>query len=151
MVFDNNKDKLTKHEFIKEFSNTIDNIYKHTQDKDRHITQADRERWNNNSKTIPEYTGLGSSFFSTAAREKLAAIDDKANNYVHPTGNMVPGKYLEIRFDEYGHINYASNPTRIIAKVDNAMTLNKTQSSGFLYADGTNFPKKPTISASCLS
>ena len=54
MSFDNNKDKLTKHEFIKEFSNTIDNIYTHTKDKDRHITQADRERWNNNSKTIPE-------------------------------------------------------------------------------------------------
>ena len=100
MAFDNNKDKLTKHEFIKEFSNTIDNIYTHTKDKDRHITQADRERWNNNSKTIPEYTGIGSSFFSQSAREKLAAIDENANKYIHPTGNMVPGKYLEVHFDE---------------------------------------------------
>lgn len=151
MAFDNNKDKLTRHEFIKEFSNTIDNIYTHTKDKDRHITQADRERWNNNSKTIPEYTGIGSSFFSQSAREKLAAIDENANKYIHPTGNMVPGKYLEVHFDEYGHINYANNPTKITAKVDNAMTLNNTQASGFLYVDGTNFPKKPMINASYLT
>ena len=151
MSFDNNKDKLTKHEFIKEFSNTIDNIYTHTKDKDRHITQADRERWNNNSKTIPEYPGIGSSFFSQSAREKLAAIDENANNYIHPTGNMVPGKYLEVHFDEYGHVNYANNPAKITAKVNNAMTLNKTQSSGFLYVDGTNFPKKPLINASYLT
>lgn len=145
MDFDNELDKLTKNEFIKSFGETIDNIYNHISNTNIHVTEQERETWNNNSKLIPNYTGDGNSFFSEAARKKLAAIEDKANNYIHPTNDLLPGKYLEVHFDQYGHANYVNNPSRINAKVKNATSLNGTKSNGFLYTRGSNFPREFNI------
>lgn len=148
MDFDNNLDKLTKNEFIKSFGQTIDNIYNHISDSNIHVSSAEREKWNNNSKLIPEYTGDGNSFFSESARRKLNSIESNANNYIHPTNTLAPGTYLDIHFDQYGHVDYVNNPTRIRAKVKNALSLNGTKSNGFLYARGSNFPREFNINTS---
>ena len=148
MDFDNNLDKLTKNEFVKSFGETIEKLYKHTEDKDVHVTNQERETWNNNSKLIPDYNGAGNSFFSLDARQKLANIEEHANRYIHPSNNLEPGRYLEVHFDQYGHANYVNNPSRINVKVKNAKMLNNTKSNGFLYTRGSNFPRNFNINTS---
>lgn len=141
MSFSNFNDKITKHEFVKNFVDIINKNHYHIADSDRHITEEDRERWNRNMNNYSDYNDNGPSFFSLEAKKKLEIIEEFANNYVHPKGDMTPGRYLEVYFDEYGHVNYANNPKRIYTKVNNSIKINNLNYNSLLFSNGTNFPK----------
>lgn len=68
-------------------SKAIDELMSHLTDKVKHITPDERTLWNtvkNKVDSIPG-KGLSTNDYSTAEKNKLSGIEEKANNYVHPS------------------------------------------------------------------
>lgn len=70
-------------------SKAIDELMSHLTDKVKHITPDERTLWNtvkNKVDSIPG-KGLSTNDYSTAEKNKLSGIAEKANNYVHPVSH----------------------------------------------------------------
>jgi hypothetical protein len=68
-------------------SKAIDELMSHLTDKVKHITPDERTLWNtvkNKVDSIPG-KGLSTNDYSTTEKNKLSGIEEKANNYVHPS------------------------------------------------------------------
>lgn len=63
--------------------------YNHISNVVMHITAAERTLWNTvtNKVDLVEGKGLSTEDYTTVEKNKLAGIDDNANNYVHPSNH----------------------------------------------------------------
>lgn len=70
-------------------SKAIDELMSHLTDKVKHITSDERTLWNtvkNKVDSIPG-KGLSENNYTTAEKNKLSGIAEKANNYLHPASH----------------------------------------------------------------
>lgn len=115
-------DKLTLHEFATALKEKITAAYNHISDNTRHITEKEREDWNL-ILDYPVVTATKKGLMSSADKIKLDGIEEKANNYVHPTYNKLGengGNFLVVDVNKYGHVTAGYNPAHLDITVTNA-------------------------------
>lgn len=66
----------------------IANLISHLADTVTHITESEREKWNTVTNKVDEVAGkqLSTNDYTTNEKNKLDGIEERANNYTHPTG-----------------------------------------------------------------
>lgn len=57
--------------------------------------------------------GLSTNDYTTEEKEKLGAIEENANNYVHPTSGVIASSYTKVTVDANGHVTSGNNPTTL--------------------------------------
>lgn len=96
--------------------------YNHISDNTRHITEKEWEDWNL-ILDYPVVTATKKGLMSSADKIKLDGIEEKANNYVHPTYNKLGengGNFLVVDVNKYGHVTAGYNPAHLDITVTNA-------------------------------
>lgn len=66
----------------------IANLISHLADTVTHITESEREKWNTVKNKVDKVAGkqLSTNDYTTDEKNKLDGIEERANNYTHPTG-----------------------------------------------------------------
>ena len=88
-----------------------------------HITQEERNRWNNIVSSIKVSSRDQNGLMSAADKIKLDGISESANRYIHPNSGVTPGTYLRTSVNAEGHVIYADNPERLDITVTNSNKL----------------------------
>ena len=97
--------------------------HSHISDTVPHVSANDRTRWDS-AADMPTATGSNDGLFSKEDKAKLDAIEENANNYIHPKSGVSVGTYLLTAVNEYGHVVGGSNPSTLDISVSNALKFN---------------------------
>ena len=122
-MYDEQLDKITQREINPIVNEKINTAYSHISDTVPHVSTTDRKRWNA-AADMPNATGSNDGLMSKKDKAKLDAIEENANNYIHPKSGVSVGTYLLTAVNEYGHVVGGSNPSTLDISVNNAMKLN---------------------------
>lgn len=144
--YDPEIDRLGLPELSSTLANTIRNNAAHTANNDIHVTNQDKILWNTVSD-LPVVTQLTKGYMSKEDKIKLDGIENGANNYVHPNSKVVPGQYLQVAVDRFGHVIEGFNPTKLNITVENADRLGKYPAADYAKIVSPFFlgePKAPT-------
>lgn len=122
-MYDEQLDKITQRELNPIINEKINSAYSHISDTVPHVSANDRKRWNS-AADMPTATGSNNGLFSKEDKAKLDAIEENANNYIHPKSGVSVGTYLLTAVNEYGHVVGGSNPSTLDISVSNALKFN---------------------------
>lgn len=127
---------LSKQELSPSLRTRIQDEYDHIYNHNLHITEEERFRWNQSAKRVLKpATVHNDGLMVKEDKAKLDSIEDKANKYVHPFSNVVPGSYLEVTTDGLGHVIYGNNPARLNVRARNATKLGNINPDEFVSPD----------------
>ena len=127
---------LSKQELSPSLRTRIQDEYDHIYNHNLHITEEERFRWNQSAKRVLKpATVHDDGLMVKEDKAKLDSIEDKANKYVHPFSNVVPGSYLEVTTDGLGHVIYGNNPARLNVRARNATKLGNINPDEFVSPD----------------
>ena len=127
---------ISKQELSPSLRNRIQDEYDHIYNHNLHITEEERFRWNQSAKRVLKpATVHDDGLMVKEDKAKLDSIEDKANKYVHPFSNVVPGSYLEVTTDGLGHVIYGNNPARLNVRARNATKLGNINPDEFVSPD----------------
>lgn len=127
---------ISKQELSPSLRNRIQDEYDHIYNHTLHITEEERFRWNQSAKRVLKpATVYADGLMTKEDKAKLDSIEDKANKYVHPFSNVVPGSYLEVTTDGLGHVIYGNNPARLNVRARNATKLGNINPDEFVSPD----------------
>ena len=121
--FNTQLDKVTQNELNTNLNNIIDESYSHIMDEVMHITQEERNKWNNIASSIKISSSDQNGLMSAADKIKLDGISEGANRYIHPNSGVTPGTYLRTSVNAEGHVIYGDNPERLDITVTNSNKL----------------------------
>lgn len=146
MPYNYELDKIGFQELSLSLQNTIKQNLAHTQNNAIHVTQEEKDRWNQVTD-LPLANNTTKGFMSPAEKLKLAGIEANANNYTHPNSTVTPGLYLQVEVDQKGHVIAGRNPTKINTTADNADRLGNVPADSYAKLTSPIFlgaPKVPT-------
>lgn len=146
MAYDYELDKIGYPELSLSLQNTIKSNLAHTKDTVIHVTQRDKDNWNT-VLDLPLATNTKKGYISPEEKIKLAGIEPKANNYIHPNSGVKPGIYLQVEVNKEGHVIVGSNPSKINVTADNADRLGRVPADAYAKLVSPTFlgtPKAPT-------
>lgn len=146
MPYNYELDKIGFQELSLSLQNTIKQNLAHTQNNAIHVTQEEKNRWNQITD-LPLANNTTKGFMSPAEKLKLAGIEANANNYTHPNSTVTPGLYLQVEVDQKGHVIAGRNPTKINTTADNADRLGNEPADSYAKLASPIFlgaPKVPT-------
>lgn len=146
MPYNYELDKIGFQELSLSLQNTIKQNLAHTQNNAIHVTQEEKDRWNQVTD-LPLANNTTKGFMSPAEKLKLAGIEANANNYTHPNSTVIPGLYLQVEVDQKGHVIAGRNPTKINTTADNADRLGNVPADSYAKLTSPIFlgtPKVPT-------
>lgn len=146
MPYNYELDKIGFQELSLSLQNTIKQNLAHTQNNAIHVTQEEKDRWNQVTD-LPLANNTTKGFMSPAEKLKLAGIEANANNYTHPNSTVTPGLYLQVEVDQKGHVIAGRNPTKINTTADNADRLGNEPADSYAKLASPTFlgtPKVPT-------
>ena len=146
MPYNYELDKIGFQELSLSLQNTIKQNLAHTQNNAIHVTQEEKDRWNQVTD-LPLANNTTKGFMSPAEKLKLAGIEANANNYTHPNSTVTPGLYLQVEVDQKGHVIAGRNPTKINTTADNADRLGNEPADSYAKLTSPIFlgtPKVPT-------
>lgn len=127
---------LSKQELSPSLRTRIQDEYDHIYNHNLHITEEERFRWNQSAKRVLKpATVHNDGLMAKEDKAKLDSIEYKANKYVHPFSNVVPGSYLEVTTDGLGHVIYGNNPARLNVRARNATKLGNINPDEFVSPD----------------
>lgn len=127
---------ISKQELSPSLRNRIQDEYDHIYNHNLHITEEERYRWNQSAKRVLKpATVYADGLMTKEDKAKLDSIEPKANKYVHPFSNVVPGSYLEVTTDGLGHVIYGNNPARLNIRARNATKLGNINPDEFVSPD----------------
>lgn len=138
-AFDQQIDKITHAELNSLLNEKIDTAYVHKDDESKHITQEERNRWDNMLTRLKTATKVESGLLSPADKTKLDGIAENANNYEHPRSGATAGTYMRVTVNDQGHVIYGDNPSRIDATCTNAEYLGNQPFNYFARANNPVF------------
>lgn len=138
-AFDQQIDKITHAELNSLLNEKIDTAYVHKDDESKHVTQEERNRWDNMLTRLKTATKVESGLLSPADKTKLDGIAENANNYEHPRSGATAGTYMRVTVNDQGHVIYGDNPTRIDATCTNAEYLGNQPFNYFARANNPVF------------
>lgn len=122
-MYDEQLDKITQRELNPIVNEKINLAHSHISDTVPHVSANDRNRWDS-AADMPTATGSNDGLFSKEDKAKLDAIEENANNYIHPKSGVSVGTYLLTAVNEYGHVVGGSNPSTLDISVSNALKFN---------------------------
>ena len=122
-MYDEQLDKITQRELNPIVNEKINLAHSHISDTVPHVSTNDRNRWDS-AADMPTATGSNDGLFSKEDKAKLDAIEENANNYIHPKSGVSVGTYLLTAVNEYGHVVGGSNPSTLDISVSNALKFN---------------------------
>ena len=122
-MYDEQLDKITQRELNPILNEKINLAHSHISDTVPHVSANDRKRWNS-AADMQTATGSNNGLFSKEDKAKLDAIEENANNYIHPKSGVSVGTYLLTAVNEYGHVVGGSNPSTLDISVSNALKFN---------------------------
>ena len=122
-MYDEQLDKITQRELNPIVNEKINLAHFHISDTIPHVSANDRNRWDS-AADMPTATGSNDGLFSKEDKAKLDAIEENANNYIHPKSGVSVGTYLLTAINEYGHVVGGSNPSTLDISVSNALKFN---------------------------
>ena len=122
-MYDEQLDKITQRELNPIVNEKINLAHSHISDTVPHVSANDRTRWDS-AADMPTATGSNDGLFSKEDKAKLDAIEENANNYIHPKSGVSVGTYLLTAVNEYGHVVGGSNPSTLDISVSNALKFN---------------------------
>ena len=140
------KDKITERELTPELRERITLSFSHIRNNDMHVTPDERTNWNA-AANMPNATKYIAGKMSSTDKAKLDAIEDNANNYVHPKSGVEYGSYTQVKVDENGHVIEGSNPSKLNITVTNAELLNGLEPKEYAKSANavlTGVPQCPT-------
>lgn len=140
------KDKITERELTPELRERITLSFSHIRNNDMHVTPDERTNWNA-AANMPDATKYIAGKMSSTDKIKLDAIEDKANNYIHPKSGVEYGIYTQVKVDENGHVIEGFNPSKLNITVTNSELLNGLEAKEYaksLNAVLTGVPQCPT-------
>ena len=146
MPYNYELDKIGFQELSLSLQNTIKQNLAHTQNNAIHVTQEEKNRWNQVTD-LPLANNTTKVFMSPAEKLKLANIEAEANKYIHPNSTVTPGLYLQVEVDQKGHVIAGRNPTKINTTADNADRLGNVPADSYAKLASPIFlgiPKVPT-------
>lgn len=146
MPYNYELDKIGFQELSLSLQNTIKQNLAHTQNNAIHVTQEEKDRWNQVTD-LPLANNTTKGFMSPAEKLKLANIEAEANKYIHPNSTVTPGLYLQVEVDQKGHVIAGRNPTKINTTADNADRLGNEPADSYAKLASPTFlgaPKVPT-------
>ena len=146
MPYNYELDKIGFQELSLSLQNTIKQNLAHTQNNAIHVTQEEKDRWNQVTD-LPLANNTTKGFMSPAEKLKLANIEAEANKYIHPNSTVTPGLYLQVEVDQQGHVIAGRNPTKINTTADNADRLGNEPADSYAKLASPTFlgaPKVPT-------
>lgn len=146
MPYNYELDKIGFQELSLSLQNTIKQNLAHTQNNAIHVTQEEKNRWNQVTD-LPLANNTTKGFMSPAEKLKLANIEAEANKYIHPNSTVTPGLYLQVEVDQKGHVIAGRNPTKINTTADNADRLGNEPADSYAKLASPIFlgaPKVPT-------
>ena len=146
MPYNYELDKIGFQELSLSLQNTIKQNLAHTQNNAIHVTQEEKNRWNQITD-LPLANNTTKGFMSPAEKLKLANIEAEANKYIHPNSTVTPGLYLQVEVDQKGHVIAGRNPTKINTTADNADRLGNIPADSYAKLTSPIFlgtPKVPT-------
>ena len=146
MPYNYELDKIGFQELSLTLQNTIKQNLAHTQNNAIHVTQEEKDRWNQVTD-LPLANNTTKGFMSPAEKLKLANIEAEANKYIHPNSTVTPGLYLQVEVDQQGHVIAGRNPTKINTTADNADRLGNEPADSYAKLASPTFlgaPKVPT-------
>ena len=82
-MYDEQLDKITQRELNPIVNEKINLAHSHISDTVPHVSTNDRNRWDS-AADMPTATGSNDGLFSKEDKAKLDAIEENANNYIHP-------------------------------------------------------------------
>lgn len=122
-MYDEQLDKITQRELNPIVNEKINLAHSHISDTVPHVSTNDRKRWDS-AADMQTATGSNNGLFSKEDKAKLDAIEENANNYIHPKSGVSVGTYLLTAVNEYGHVVGGSNPSTLDISVSNALKFN---------------------------
>lgn len=122
-MYDEQLDKITQRELNPIVNEKINLAHSHISDTIPHVSANDRKRWDS-AADMQTATGSNNGLFSKEDKAKLDAIEENANNYIHPKSGVSVGTYLLTAVNEYGHVVGGSNPSTLDISVSNALKFN---------------------------
>ena len=122
-MYDEQLDKITQRELNPIINEKINLAHSHISDTVPHVSTNDRKRWDS-AADMQTATGSNNGLFSKEDKAKLDAIEENANNYIHPKSGVSVGTYLLTAVNEYGHVVGGSNPSTLDISVSNALKFN---------------------------
>ena len=122
-MYDEQLDKITQRELNPIVNEKINLAHSHISDTVPHVSANDRTRWDS-AADMQTATGSNNGLFSKEDKAKLDAIEENANNYIHPKSGVSVGTYLLTAVNEYGHVVGGSNPSTLDISVSNALKFN---------------------------
>lgn len=131
-------DKITYAELALSLQNTIKNNLAHTKDQVIHVTQEDKNKWNQISD-IPEATETKKGALTPQEKIKLKNIEERANNYTHPTSGVTAGQYIQVEVNAEGHVVAGHNPTKINTTCENADRLGTIPADSYAKVNSPSF------------
>lgn len=140
------RDKITERELTPELRERITLSYSHIRNEDMHVTPDERTNWNN-AANLPNATKYIAGKMGADDKAKLDAIENQANNYIHPKSGVEYGIYTQVKVDENGHVIAGSNPTKLNITVTNSELLAGLEAKEYaktLNAVLTGIPQCPT-------
>ena len=136
---DRQLDKITQKELNTSLNQKIDESYAHTFDEVKHVTNKERDRWNNMLQQLKPASVDEAGLFSAKDKLKLDGIEERAIRYVHPASGVKPGNYTRVTVNEAGHVVYGDNPARLDITVSNSERLGGFNPSEFAKVNSPTF------------
>ena len=136
---DRQLDKITQKELNTSLNQKIDESYAHTFDEVKHVTNKERDRWNNMLQQLKPASVDEAGLFSAKDKLKLDGIEERAIRYVHPASGVRPGNYTRVTVNEAGHVVYGDNPARLDITVSNSERLGGFNPSEFAKVNSPTF------------
>ena len=136
---DRQLDKITQKELNTSLNQKIDESYAHIFDEVKHVTNKERDRWNNMLQQLKPASVDEAGLFSAKDKLKLDGIEERAIRYVHPASGVKPGNYTRVSVNEAGHVVYGDNPARLDITVSNSERLGGFNPSEFAKVNSPTF------------
>lgn len=136
---DRQLDKITQKELNTSLNQKIDESYAHIFDEVKHVTNKERDRWNNMLQQLKPASVDEAGLFSAKDKLKLDGIEERAIRYVHPASGVRPGNYTRVTVNEAGHVVYGDNPARLDITVSNSERLGGFNPSEFAKVNSPTF------------
>ena len=136
---DRQLDKITQKELNTSLNQKIDESYTHTFDEVKHVTNKERDRWNNMLQQLKPASVDEAGLFSAKDKLKLDGIEERAIRYIHPASGVKPGNYTRVTVNEAGHVVYGDNPARLDITVSNSERLGGFNPSEFAKVNSPTF------------
>lgn len=138
-TFDTELDKLSSKELNFILKSKIAEADSHVANNEVHTSKAEKDNWNS-FKGYPLATTVSDGLISQEEKDKLNAIAENANNYVHPAykGSSLRNTYM-YKVSNEGHITDVLETTYLPITVNNVSFFGGLDYSKFLPTSTTNF------------